>query len=155
MQHFKLWIFGSNGNPNTSWTFDYKFDLQFLFGIPMLMFLLQALLWHWDLLFVDLLLNLGFVHLLGILLSLANLSLSNLLLKLIIALLFLLGLTFASKPSNLKSHFFSFNGRFAFLKTLALGPRNWARSWNCFSTWAHKEDILKGRLFGKNDVSFG
>jgi hypothetical protein len=38
--------------------------------------------------FIDLLLNLGFVHLLGILLSFANLAFSNLLLKLVLALFF-------------------------------------------------------------------
>jgi len=52
----------------------------------------------------NLLLNLGFVHLLGILLSLANLALSNLLLKLVLVFIFLSDLTFASKPSNLNFH---------------------------------------------------
>jgi hypothetical protein len=54
--------------------------------------------------FADLLLNLGFVHLLGILLSLENLAISNLLLRLVLGLLFLSDLTSASKPSNLNSH---------------------------------------------------
>jgi len=54
--------------------------------------------------FVNLLLNLGFAHLLGILLSLANLAISNLLLKLVLAFLFLLDMTSTSKPSNLNSH---------------------------------------------------
>jgi hypothetical protein len=54
--------------------------------------------------FVDLLLNLGFAHLLSIQLSLAILSFSNLLLKLVLVLLFLSNLTYASKPSNLNSH---------------------------------------------------
>jgi hypothetical protein len=50
--------------------------------------------------FTNLLLNLGFAHLFGTPLSLANLALLDLLLKLDLVLLFLLDLTSTSKPSS-------------------------------------------------------
>jgi hypothetical protein len=54
--------------------------------------------------FINLLLNLGFAHLFGTLFSLANLGVSDLLVKLVLALLLFLHLTSTSKPSNLNSH---------------------------------------------------
>ncbi len=62
MQHFELWIFGSNNNLDIFGTFDCKSHPQFQLVCLMLIFFLHALLSP----FVDMLLNLIFSFLLAL-----------------------------------------------------------------------------------------
>jgi hypothetical protein len=59
MQHFELWIFGSNNDLDLFGTFDSKFGLQFQLVCLMLIHLLHVLLSP----FANLLLNLVFTFL--------------------------------------------------------------------------------------------
>ncbi len=92
MQHFELWIFGSNNNLNIFGISDCKFDLQFQLVCLMLIPLLHDLLSP----FANVLLNLIFI-LLHALFS----PFANLLLNLIFVLLHALLSPFASLLLNL------------------------------------------------------
>jgi len=96
IEHFKLWIFGSNSNLDISRTFDCKFGLQVQLVWPMLILLLHVILSP----FTNLLLNLIFLFLHALFSSFAN-QLLNIVFVLLFVLLFFFRLVSTSKLLNL------------------------------------------------------